>query len=65
MGVHQELDELLANPECHAILVSALGEYRSLLLRNADDIVDEFELSHIERSVAHIDALDDVFERWP
>ena len=26
---------------------------------------DEFELAHIERSVAHIDALDDVFERWP
>ena len=32
---------------------------------DADDFADEFELAHIERSVAHIDALDDVFERWP
>lgn len=61
MDVHRKLDELLANPECHAILVNALGEYRSLLHRNADD----FELAHIERSLAHIDALHDVFERWP
>lgn len=65
MDVHHQLDELLANPECHAILVNALGEYRSLLHRNADDFADELELAHIERSVAHIDALDDVFERWP
>ncbi|CDJ99083.1 MULTISPECIES: hypothetical protein [Microbacterium] len=65
MDVHERLDELLANPECHAILVNALGEYRSLLHRNADDFADEFELAHIERAVAHIDALDDVFERWP
>lgn len=65
MDVHRKLDELLANPECHAILVNALEEYRSLLHRNADDFADEFELAHIERSVAHIDALDDVFERWP
>lgn len=65
MDVYQELDELLANPECHALLVNALGEYRSLLHRNADDFANEFELAHIERLVAHIDALDDVFERWP
>lgn len=25
MDAHHELDELLANPECHAILVNALG----------------------------------------
>ncbi|MCC9055095.1 hypothetical protein LOK55_12555 [Microbacterium sp. F2E] len=65
MDVRHELDELLANPECHAILVNALGEYRSLLHRNADDFADGFELAHIERSLAHIDALHDVFERWP
>lgn len=65
MDVHHELDGLLANPECHAILVNALGEYRSLLHRNDDDFADEFESAHIQRSLAHIDALDDVFERWP
>lgn len=65
MDVHHELDELLANPECHAILVSALGECRSLLHRNADDFADEFELAHIARSLAQIDALHDLFERWP
>lgn len=65
MDVHRELDELLANPECHAILVNALGEYGSLLHRNADDFADEVELAHIERSLAHVDALRDVFERWP
>lgn len=65
MDAHHELDELLANPECHAILVNALGEYRSLLHRNDDDFAGEFESAHIERSLAHIDALDDVFQRWP
>lgn len=65
MDVHLDLDALLANPECHAILVNALGEYGSLLHRNADDFADEFELAHIERSLGHIDALRDLFERWP
>lgn len=65
MDVHRELDELLANPVCHAILVNALGEYGSLLNRNADDFADEFELAHIERSLAHVAALRHVFERWP
>jgi hypothetical protein len=65
MDVHQRLDELLANPECHAIVVIALGEYRNLPHRNADDFADEFELAHIERSAAYVDALDDVFEEWP
>lgn len=65
MDVRHQLDELLVNPECHAILVNALGEYRSLLHRNADNFADEFEVAHIERSIAHIDALDDVFEQWP
>lgn len=65
MGVHEELDELLANPTCHAILVNALGEYGSLLQLNADGFADESEIAHIERSLAHIDALLDVFERWP
>ncbi len=65
MDVHHELDELLANPECHAILVNALGEHRNLLDRNADEFADEHELAHIERSLAHVDAFDDVFKRWP
>ncbi|WP_396642899.1 hypothetical protein [Microbacterium sp.] len=65
MNVHNELDELLANPECHASLVSALGDYRGLLRSNADDFADEFELAHIARSLSQVDALHDVFERWP
>jgi len=65
MDVHHELDELLANPECHAILVNALGEHRNLLDRNAHELADELELAHIERSLAQVDAFDDVFKRWP
>ena len=65
MDVHRELDELLANPECHAILVNALGEHGSLLHRNVDDFAGEFELAHIERSLAHVDSLRDLFDRWP
>ncbi|OJU43099.1 MAG: hypothetical protein BGN98_04860 [Microbacterium sp. 69-7] len=65
MDVHPKLDQLLANPECHAILINALGEYRSLLNRNALDFADEFELAHVERCLAHVDALDEVFQRWP
>lgn len=60
MGIRNELDELLANPEYHAILVNALGECGSPLDRNADEI----EMAHIEQSIAHVDALRDVFERW-
>lgn len=65
MGAHRELDELLANPTYHAILVNALGEYGSLLQLNADGFADEFEIAHAERSLTHVDALLDVFERWP
>ncbi len=65
MSVHEELDELLANPACHAILINALGEYRGFLRSNADDFADEFELAHIERSLAYANALSGVFERWP
>lgn len=65
MGVHEELEVLLANPECHAILVNALGDYRGMLHANGDGLADEYELAHIERSLGHADALRDVFERWP
>lgn len=65
MGVHEELDELLADPKCHAILVNALGEYQGLLRSNDDDFADAFERAHIEESLGRVDALRDVFERWP
>lgn len=65
MGVHGELDELLKNPKCHAILVNALGEYGSLLRVNGDDFADAYELAEIERSLELVDALCDVFQRWP
>lgn len=65
MGVHEELDVLLANPKCHAILVNALGDYSGMLHANGDGFADEYELAHIERSLRHVSALRDVFERWP
>lgn len=65
MGVHEELDDLLANPECHAIVVNALGDYSAMLHANGDQFADEYELAHIERSLAYVDALRDLFERWP
>lgn len=58
MGEHDEL----ANPECQAILVSAPGEYSGRLRSNADDFANEFELAHMARSLADVDALHDVFE---
>lgn len=64
MDVHQELDGLLTNPECRAILVTALEEYRSLVHGNTDDFADAFELAHIERSLMHVDVRHEVFERW-
>jgi len=65
MGVHAELDTLLANPECYAILVNALGDYSGMLHANGDGYADEYEFAHIERSLGHVDELRDVFERWP
>lgn len=65
MGVREELDVLLANPECHAILVNALGDYEGMLHANGDGFADQYELAHIQRRLGYVDALRDVFERWP
>lgn len=65
MGIHEELDELLADPKCHAILVNALGVYRGALRSNDDGFADAFERAHIEDSLDRVDALRDLFERWP
>lgn len=34
MSVRDEFDQLLAHPECHAILINALNDYLGLLEEN-------------------------------
>ncbi|NLA34096.1 MAG: hypothetical protein GX868_00215 [Actinobacteria bacterium] len=65
MDVHEELDALLAIPECHAILINALGDYVGVLEGHVETFITEPEAAYFERCARHAEVLRDVFYRWP
>jgi len=65
MDARRRLDDLLANPECHAILVNALGDYVAMLEGHIETFASQTEVAYVERSIHHAESLRDVFERWP
>lgn len=64
MDARDDLERLLVNPECYAILVCALEDYAGTLRGHAGTFVNEAEAAYFERCIQHVDALRDVFERW-
>lgn len=65
MHIHKELDALLANPECHAILMNALEEFIGVLEGPVETFVTESEAAYFQRCIGHVEFLRDVFSRWP
>lgn len=65
MDAKQELDAMLKNPQCHAILVNALEDYLGRLKEISETGVSSDEAAYFERSIHLAESLSDVFYRWP
>lgn len=65
MNARDDLERLLGNPECYAILVNALEDYAGTLRGHVETLVNEAEAAYFERCIQHVELLRDVFERWP